>query len=234
MKILGESNNQQQQESGGSSNKEQDSKNSSSSSSSGQGSSKENTSEENTKYEIINDSILANDNKTIEWKQIKSNIESIHATWATLTVDLHSLNVKNEDILTFSDVLDQVTINAKQKNKIATLNNLATLYAFFPNYITQISGDNEKININNTKACVLNSYALAEQDKWEEMKLQVANAINNFTNILNSVNQETQNQGSINRIYVLLNELNNSINLRDKDLYIIKYKNVMEELINLK
>lgn len=191
-----------------------------------------NTTKDSTKYEIINDSILVNDNKTIDWKHIKSNIESIHATWATLTIDLHALNVKNEDILNFSDVLDQVTINAKQENKIAILNNLASLYAFFPNYISQISEDYVKINIHYTKACVLNSYALAEQDKWEDMKLQVTNSINYFTNILNGVNEERQNQGRINKIYVLLNELNNSIDVRDKDLYMIKYRNVMEELVN--
>ena len=203
----------------------------SSSGSSDSDSDKENTTKENAKYEIVNDSILANKKQTIDWEYIKSSAETIHSSWATLTIDLHSLNVNNQDILNFSSVLDQVTLSAKQEDKTSTLNNLASLYAFFPSYIKQISNDSEKINIDYTRACILNSYALAEQNKWDEMKVQVTNGINYFTNILNSVNDEKQNQNKLSKTYVLLNELNNSIDVKDKDLYMIKYKNVMEELL---
>ena len=217
---------------GGNGGSSQSSDSSSSSGSSDSGNDKENSTQGNIKYEIVNDSILVNKNQTIDWEYVKSSAETIHSSWATLTIDLHSLNVNNQDILNFSSVLDQVTLSAKQEDKIATLNNLASLYAFFPTYIKQISEDNEKINIDYTKACVLNSYALVEQNKWDEMKVQVTNAINYFTNILNSVDGEKENQNKLSKIYVLLNELNNSIDVKDKDLYMIKYRNVMEELTN--
>ena len=217
---------------GGKGGSSQGSDSSSSSGSSDSDNDKENSNKGNAKYEIVNDSILANKNQTIDWEYIKSSAETIHSSWATLTIDLHSLNVNNQDILNFSSVLDQVTLSAKQEDKTATLNNLASLYAFFPIYIKQISDDSKKINIDYTKACVLNSYALVEQNKWDEMKLQVTNGINYFTNILNCVNDEKQNQNKLSKTYVLLNELNNSIDLKDKDLYMIKYRNVMEELIN--
>lgn len=221
--------NSQKSEEGASS---QSSDSDSSSGSSSSENNKENNTQENVKYELVNSSILINKAQTIDWEYIKSNIETIHSSWATLTIDLHSLNVNNQDILNFSSVLDQVTLSAKQEDKIAMLNNLASLYAFFPIYIKQISNDSGKINIEYTKACILNSYALAEQNKWDEMKLQVTNGINYFTNILNGVNEEKQNQNKLSKTYVLLNELNNSIDLKDKDLYMIKYRNVMEELLN--
>lgn len=220
--------NSQKSEEGASS---QSSDSDSSSGSSNSENNKENNTQENVKYELVNSSILINKAQTIDWEYIKSNIEAIHSSWATLTIDLHSLNVNNQDILNFSSVLDQVTLSAKQEDKIAMLNNLASLYAFFPIYIKQISNDSERINIDYTKACILNSYALAEQNKWDEMKVQVTNGINYFTNILNSVNEEKQNQNKLSKTYVLLNELNNSIDLKDKDLYMIKYRNVMEELL---
>lgn len=219
-----QSNDNSQEDGEGSSSQSSDSSNSNND--------KENTTKGNAKYEIVNDSILVNKNQTVDWEYIKSSAETIHSSWATLTIDLHSLNVNNQDILNFSSVLDQVTLSVKQEDKTATVNNLASLYAFFPIYIKQISNDSEKINIDYTKACVLNSYALVEQNKWDEMKLQVTNGINYFTNILNSVNNENQNQNKLSKTYVLLNELNNSIDLKDKDLYMIKYRNVMEELVN--
>lgn len=189
-------------------------------------------SKENSKFELKNSGILTNSNQEVDWDSIKSNTEIIYSTWPTTIVDLHGLNVKNEDILNFSSVLDQVTMSVKQEDKIATLNNLASLYAFLPNYRSQISDDNKMINIDYTKACILNSYALVEQEKWEEMKIQIANAINYFSNIMNSIEGNGQSQSRISKIYVLLNELNSSIDLKDKDLYYIKYRNVMEELIN--
>ena len=220
------SNNQEQSSSNGSSQKESEG------SSSDSQNKTENTSQETTEYEIRNNSILVNQDKTIDWDYIKSNTESIYSTWATATIDLHELNVNNQDILNFSNVLDQVTLSAKQEDKQSTINNLASLYAFLPDYREQISDDKQKINIDYTKACILNTYALAEQNKWDEMKFQTENAINYFSNIINSIENNNQKQNKISKIYVLLNELNKSIDVKDKDIFMIKYKNVMEELVN--
>lgn len=194
---------------------------------------KSSSSQEMTKYELKNNSILLNENKEIDWDYIKSNTETIYSTWPTVVVDLHELNVKNEDILNFSTVLDQVTLSAKQEDKTAILNNLASLYAFLPNYRNQISKDSQSINMDYTKNCLINSYALVEQDKWEEMKAQITNAISYFSNVMNSIDGNGQSQNRISKIYVLLNELNSSVDRKDKELFYIKYRNVMEELVSL-
>lgn len=224
-KSSSESNTQKQ-----SSNKEEGNS-SNSSSSSGQGEEKPN-SKESTKFELKNSGVLINENQEIDWDSIKINAELIYATWPTVVVDLHELNVKNEDILNFSSVLDQVTLSIKEENKTTTLNNLASLYALLPNYRSQISNDNKRINIDYAKACVLNSYALVEQNKWDEMRVQLQNAIQYFSNVMNSIENNKQSQSRISKIYILLNELNNSIDVKDKELYYIKYRNVMQELIN--
>lgn len=192
-----------------------------------------NTTKETTKYEVKENSILLNANQDIDWDYIKSNTETIYSTWPTIVVDLHELNVKNEDILNFSNVLDQVTLSVKNEDKTTTLNNLASLYAFFPNYRSQISDDNKNINIDYTKNCLLNSYALVEQDKWEEIGVQLTNAMNYFSNVMNSIDGNGQTQNRISKVYVLLNELNSSVNIKDKELFYIKYRNVMEEVTNL-
>lgn len=205
----------------------------SSDSSSNSQSNEESTSQVTTKYEIKDNSILIKQNENIDWEYIKSNTETMHSAWSNLTIDLHELNVNNEEILNSGNILDQLTLNAKEENKVETLSNLAQLYDYLSNYRRQISKDNEKINIDYTKACIVNSYALMEQDKWDEAKKQVTDAINYFSNVINSINENTENQSKISKIYVMLNELNNSISLKDKDLYMIKYRNVMEKLVNL-
>lgn len=203
--------------------------NSSNNSESGQSSSKNKA----TKYEIKTSSILSNTNQQIDWENIKVNIETIYTMQPNLIIDLHSLNVNSEDILKFTNVLDQVTLSAKQEDKVLTINNLASLYAFLPNYKSQFLNDDIDINIDYTKTCILNSYALLEQDKWDEMKTQISNGINYFSNVMNTIEINEKQQNKVSKVYILLNELNTCIDLKDKELYYIKYRNTMEQLINL-
>ena len=189
--------------------------------------------EEQVKYEIQKNDILLIDLSNIDWEYIKANTESIYNLWANLIVDLHELNVNNQDILNFSNTLDQVTLSVKQENKYSSVTNLVSLYSYLPTYVNQFSNNENEKNLFLTKNCVLNTYALIEQQNWDEMKKQTASAIEYFSNIMNNIeNNERQNKNKITKIYVLLNELYSSIDLKDKELYYIKYRNVMEELIN--
>lgn len=197
---------------------------------------KSESSDDNSKYELKSSGILLNSNQQTDWNYIKSNIEIIHSSLSTIIIDLHQLEVNNDDILKFSNILDKVTLSIKQEDKISTINNLASLYDLLPIYIEQISQDNKIINSFYTKACVLNTYALIEQNNKEEMKIQIANGIEYFSNIMNQIhnnNDNNQEENRVGEIYILLNELNNSIDLNDKEIYYIKYRNLMEKLINL-
>lgn len=191
------------------------------------------SSESNIKYELKGSNILSNNTGTINWDNEKGVIESINVKWTSLIVDLHQLNVNNDDILNFSNILNQTIVNIKQENKVNTMLDLANLYGYIPNYLKQFSNDEEKISIEYIKSNILNSYALVEQERWDEVKEQVFNSVENITNIMNSINTEQFSQYQINRIYVMLNELYSSIDLKDKQLYYIKYRNVMEELMNI-
>lgn len=191
------------------------------------------SSESNIKYELKGSNILSNNTGTINWDNEKGVIESINVKWTSLIVDLHQLNVNNDDILNFSNILNQTIVNIKQENKVNTMLDLANLYGYIPNYLKQFSNDEEKMSIEYIKSNILNSYALVEQERWDEVKEQVFNSVENITNIMNSINTEQFSQYQINRIYVMLNELYSSIDLKDKQLYYIKYRNVMEELMNI-
>lgn len=191
------------------------------------------SSESNIKYELKGSNILSNNTGTINWDNEKGVIESINVKWTSLIVDLHQLNVNNDDILNFSNILNQTIVNIKQENKVNTMLDLANLYGYIPNYLKQFSNDEEKISIEYIKSNILNSYALVEQERWDEVKEQVFNSVENITNRMNSINTEQFSQYQINRIYVMLNELYSSIDLKDKQLYYIKYRNVMEELMNI-
>ena len=188
--------------------------------------------QEQIKYEIEKSNILLTDFSNVDWKYIKGEVESIYVLWSTLIIDLHELNVNNDDILNFSNSLDQVTISIKQENKLSSTNNLANLYSYIPAYVEQISKDENEKNVYYTKNCIINTYALIEQDNWTEMKNQTATAIEFFSKIMNDIGNGEKQNSKMMKIYVLLNELYSSMDLKDKELYYIKYRNTMEELIN--
>ena len=222
-------------ESSNSSESSESSDSSSSSENSSSSDSKSSQKSENVeKYTIENQGILLSDLSNINWDYMKNNIENIYYTWETSIIDLHELNVNNEDILNFSNSLDKTTLSIKQEDKLTSLINLANLYAYIPNYLEQFSNDYKKINLSYTKACILNSYVFIEEEKWDDVKSQVKNAINYFSKFMN--NMEDNNKYSeykTSKIYVLLNELNNTIDFKDKDLYYIKYRNTIEKLLYL-
>ena len=199
-----------------------------------QNSSNNETTTKNVKFTTEVEGILETDLSHVDWDHLKTNIENLYDIWSIAIVDLHSLNVNNEDILNFSILLDKVTINIKDEDKLSSLNNLANLYSYISLYFEQISNDNKNINIQKTKSAILNSYVFVEQNNWDEVKLQLQEAINNYTNVINNVDEENKNnKNKITKIYVLLNELNNATSLQSKEIYYIKYKNVMDELVNI-
>lgn len=146
---------------------------------------------------------------------------------------MHSLNIDNEDILTFSGTLDNLILASKNENKIQILNNISNLFSYLPKYEQKYSDDTKSINIRYTKYFVLNSYCLAEENKWVQMKESINSAKNYFSNVLNNISSNENTQNKISKIYILLNELDNSINLQDKEIFYIKYKALMTDLSNM-
>lgn len=185
-----------------------------------------------TKYNVQNKNILNIKENEIDWNYIKNTVELLHTSWTTIMIDLHSLNIKNDDILSFSNNLDALILNIEKEDKRSTLNSLASLYAIIPIYISQYSNDNYEENLAYTKAYIINSYVLLEDDKWEDMQAEVTKAQEYFNLVINSINEKSSKIFT-NKTYVLLNEMKNSINLKDKKLYYMKYKNLMENAMNI-
>lgn len=198
--------------------------------SSSQGQSGGNKSQVTEKYEMERSSILTNKQTDIDWDYIKYNAELLYSNWSTIVIDLHSLNINNNDILNFGDTLNNLIIATKNEDKVQTLQIISDLYSYIPKYTEQYSDDKTKVNLEYTKYFIVDAYTLLEEDKWDEIDKQVENAKAYYSNIINGVNFETENQNKINKVYILLNELDNSIQYKDKDLFYIKYKALIENL----
>lgn len=170
-------------------------------------------------------------NREANWEILKSEIELLYSSWGTIILDLYKINVNSEDILEFSSLLDETIIYIKEEDKQKSLIALANLYAYIPRYMEKYSTSSENINIQKTKSNLINAYALIDTENWNNISNQIDNAELNYLNVLNSVS--TEENYNVNKAYILLKELQNSISEQDKDIFYIKYKNLLEKLNNL-
>ena len=228
-----ENNNGNSGESSGSSEEQSNSSNSEeeSGNSSNSGSDSKGNDGNNEEYNLEQSGILTNNNNNIDWKSIKLEVESLYSEVATITLDLYSLGINREEVLGFNQELDDLTISVKEENKENTLSNLSKLYDYIPKYLKSVTNDEIFIGKIDTKNNLFKAYSILDSKNWQEIGNNVTNTINSFSN--NLLNKQTDKQYIINKIYIMLNELQSAVNKQDDSIFLIKYKNILEEIDNL-
>ena len=99
-----------------------------------QNSSQQSQEQEFSKYSINQKNVLTTEDTNIDWDFIKNSVENLYPTWTTIMIDLHSANVKNEDILGFSENLNSLIVYIGQEDKLKTISTLLNLYNYIPDY----------------------------------------------------------------------------------------------------
>lgn len=196
----------------------------------------EETSSEDTgnnvvQYSMVPNTVL-NADKTINWENLKLEIENLNNTWPSIIVDLYKANVDNNKLTEFSDLINNCIGNIKNENRTETLNSLAKLYEYIPVFLEKIVSDDQQVELAKTKVEVIKAYVNIDLENWDGLKGNLDSAISNFEPIVNNTN-EAEKEYNIRKAYVLLQEFKNAVDTKDKDLLFMKYKNLMEELIIL-
>ena len=176
---------------------------------------------------------LNSDVNDIDWNTIKSEIETINDSWWVVILDLSNLNIDNNDILSFSSALDDCILSIKDENKANTLANIAKLYSFIPRFERGISSDNSNQNVKQVKSYLINAYSLAEKEDWTGIESNISDCEKTFKNLTNDMDYMKDKEYKVNRTYVLIKELQNSLAYKDKKLFYVKYKNLMESINTL-
>lgn len=174
--------------------------------------------------------ILESDENDTDWSSIKSEIEKISNSWAVILLDLSNFNIDSNDVLSFSTTLDDSILSIKDENKEESLVNLAKLYSFIPMYERAISAENSVQNIKQVKSYIMNSYAGVEQENWNDVEFNISECEKTYKNIINDMEYVKDKEVKVNRTYVLIKELQNSLGYKDKKLFYIKYKNLIESI----
>lgn len=188
--------------------------------------------EEVKKFELINQNVLTASDE-INWNNVKSEVETLYTSIPSITLDLYQVNLNQDDILGFNKEYDNLTKAVKEENKKDTLTQLVTLYEYIPKFVKNVN-DNVLYQINiQTKAHILKAYVKLEDKDWTGIQGDVQNAIDTFNQLLTTTGIDTSKQYSVNKSYVMLNELQNAVQMQEESVFLIKYKNLLEELSNM-
>lgn len=182
--------------------------------------------------ELNRTGVLGN-NENLDWSNIKYEIENLYESIPTITLDLYKINLNQEDILSFNKEFDNLAIAAKNENKEETLNQLAKLYDYIPKFAKNATDDELYKKMLETKTNIFKAYSKLDSENWDDINENIANATNVYSAVLTDTNVDSKKQYSINRVYIMINELKNAINVKDKSIFLIKYKNLIEEIDNL-
>lgn len=227
------SNNSSTSESGGNSSSggNNSSNGQSSSNSSNQGTTSEDE-QDKKKFELQSNGVLTNTND-IDWKSVKSEIENLYTSLPSITLDLYQSNVNQEDVLGFNTEYDKLTSIAKDEKKEETLAELTKVYEYLPKFLMSSGQEELYTTLVETKYYVFKGYSKLDGQNWQEISNDVKSAIDTYSTLLTNTAIEASKQYDISKGYIMLNELQNAVNLQDSSVFLIKYKNLLEEINNL-
>ena len=157
----------------------------------------------------------------------------MYTSISTITLDLYRLHVSQEDILNFNKELDNLTVSLEEENKQLVLDNLVKIYEYIPKFAQAVVDDPLYKTVVETKLNVFKGYAKLDSGDWAGMNTNLVDAINIYATLLTNTQIDTSKQTSINKGYVMLNELKNAVDTQNRSVFLIKYKNLLEEINNL-
>lgn len=184
-------------------------------------------------FSMTSQSVLSNDRNQIDWNSLKLKVENLYETWSTVTIDLQQVIEKKDSILAFNTYLDSLISAIQSQDKIEALGQVANLYQLLPNYLEVFCPNQEKISLAKTKSFLITAYAIVEKEQWDQISQTMASAEENFLPFINNTQTDENKQADRNKVYILLKELIKTVNEKNKEIFYLKYKIVIQELNNI-
>lgn len=188
--------------------------------------------EKEEKFEMKATGVLTN-TEDINWDIIKNEIENIYTSLPSITMDLYQQNISQEDVLGFNTEFDKLTSVAKEEKKEETLTELTKVYEYFPKFLKGSGQEALYTILVETKWNVFKGYSKLDTGNWQEISKDIKDAIDTYSKLLTNTEINEKKQYSVSKVYIMINELQNAVNLNDSAVFLIKYKNLLEEMNNI-
>ncbi len=200
-------------------------------SSSSEDSGENGTDKEETTISKMEENTIVQDQGETDWKTIEGELEILSNTWNSIVLDLYKINVNSESIISFSNNINEAIIAVKNQDKNMSAMYLSKLYSFLPEFSLGTKQDEIKRETLLAKSYIVNAYAYVQTDNWDRVSEEIEKARVLFASLVNDARLvENNKRYNVNKSYIVIEELKNSLSKKEKGVFYVKYKNALEEL----
>ena len=169
------------------------------------------------------------EDETINWTNISKEVKEINVSIDTIIQDLSELDISNEDILALRNEINSIIISAGNEDEYNLLQRVSYFYSLLPNYLEKYSDNKNQVDVMKLKSLILSSYVQSNFLEWDTAKDTIVLAEAKYNEMMNNVDYMREYSNNLNKVYVLLEELKNAIELEEVELVKVKYINFIEK-----
>lgn len=167
---------------------------------------------------------------TTDWNMVNNDTQKIGKVLDTLMLDFGEAKISNEELNKFRNELNNILISSSAEDEKALLTSASNLYSLLPDYYGKFSNDNNKKDIMTLKSLVLQSYVNSYFLNWQEAKNKAQSAESKYKEMSDNLEYMKEYSHNLNKIYILVEEFKNAVDLEQSDLAKIKYINFIEKV----
>lgn len=192
------------------------------------GNQEENQEEKNDIFTMSPSNLLEQSTQT-NFSELYNKVESLYTVFTVVSLDLKEIGISENDINDFNKSLDELSLAVKSNDSNNIMNSIVKLYSYLPNFIKEYDGNNKEQKIINSKYNLLICYRDVNEENWTNFENSFQNLKMSFSNINNNREEYIGQEVNINNANIIINGMQDTINLKDKSIFFIKYKNLMQE-----
>lgn len=159
--------------------------------------------------------------KDDDWEKIKIEIENLYTSWAVIENDISTKeNINKEEIKKIDKNFDNLLLISIEKNKNNFMKETVDFYNNIINIAEKVNYDKNKLYILKVKKKLYEVYYNIEEKDWDSAKNNIILA-NDYSNQIENLEE---------KVKILLKNITNSIEQKSKEVFIVKYSNIINEL----
>ena len=166
----------------------------------------------------------------LNWDLIEENAIDLNGILDTIILDMTEVEISNETIIELKNRVNNLSIAISNKDIDATLEEYRLLYLLLPIYAEKIYSNKNELEILRLKSLAVSSYVLANRSEWDEAKKTILETENKYKTMMDNVDYIKEYSYNLNKVFVLIGELRNAIELEELELTNIKYVNFIEKV----
>ncbi len=170
------------------------------------------------------------ENEDLNWDLLEENSVEVNGVLDTVILDMSEIEISNEEIISFKDGVNRLSIAVSNKDINIVLEEYRNLYSILSKFAEKAYENKNEVKQFKLKNLVVSSYVYSENLNWSLAKETIDSAEVMYKEMMDDLDYMKEFSYNLNKIFVLISEVKNAIYLEELELTKIKYINFIEKI----